>query len=168
MGEQAERSRVVVPQPEAAEMGTIVAFVAATPRRPGPELLFDDPRRIPDGAFVANAIANGCLRVGLVPPEGSPWDAVEEFALTYDGYAYWSGLGELATRALQSWTRYGSLPDDLDELRACLFFEARRWHHFGGDPRGRAASYAADLLAAITTAVAAGEATADLTSAAAG
>jgi len=134
-------------------MGRIVPFAATKASRPDPVLRFSDPERAPDGAFRANAIANGFLRTDLLPAEGASWEAIEEFALTYDGYAYWSDVAELAGRCLQQWTRSGMLPDGLDELRACLFFEERRWHHFGEEPHGRAARYVASLLAGITSAV---------------
>lgn len=29
----------------------------------------------------------------------------------------------------------------LNELRTCLFFEQRRWHHFGTDPNPKAMRY---------------------------
>ncbi len=140
-------------RPEVAQLGRIVPFAGTPPRRPDPVLRFTDPGRAPDGAFVSTAIANGRLRTDLLPPRDASWEQVEEFALTYDGYAYWSHVAELAGRSLQQWTRTGTLPDDLDELRACLFFEERRWHHFGEEPHGRAARYVASLLAAITSAV---------------
>ena len=135
-------------------MGRIVPFVGASTRRPDPELRFSHAWRAPDGVFAANAVANGRLHVELVPDRTAPWEAVEEFALTYDGYAYWSDVVELAGRALRRWTRDGTLPDGIDELRACLFFEERRWHHFGEEPHGRAARYVGALLDAIGSAVA--------------
>jgi len=147
-------------------MGRIVPFAGTPLRRPDPVLRFSDPRRAPDGAFRANAIANGCLRTDLLPAPEAPWEAIEEFALTYDGYAYWSDVAELAGRCLQQWTRSGTLPEGLDELRACLFFEERRWHHFGEEPHGRGARYVASLLAGITSAVVGAEVVADVVSAA--
>jgi hypothetical protein len=41
------------------------------------------------------------------------------------------------------------LPDTLDELRGCLFYEQRRWHHFGEEPTGRSAEYMWALVSAI-------------------
>jgi hypothetical protein len=119
------------------------------PAHSEPELLHSDPTTVPAGDFTATAVANASLLREMVPSAGAPWEAVEEFALSYDGYAYWSDVAELASRALRRWTRDGTLPTGLDELRGCLFYEQRRWHHFGYEPYGRAAEYAGALLEAI-------------------
>lgn len=103
----------------------------------------------PPGAFDAIAVPNSALRPEAVPPPDAPWEAVEEFALSYDGYAYWSDVAELDRRALQRWTREGHLSRDLDQLRGCLFYEERRWHHFGREPQGRGRAFIAALLGAI-------------------
>jgi hypothetical protein len=66
--------------------------------------------------------------------------------LSYDGYAYWDGLPELAARSLRVWTRDRALPTSVDEVRGCLFYEQRRWHHFGDNPHGRSAEYVWALL----------------------
>jgi len=43
----------------------------------------------------------------------------------------------------------GVLPGDLDTARAALFFEQRRFHHFGSDPTGNDALYVRTLLGRI-------------------
>jgi hypothetical protein len=121
--------------------------------RPGPVLRFRDPLNAPAGAFAANAVPNGMLSVEDVPRAEAPWESVEEFALTYDGYAYWSDISELASRTVRTWTHDGTMPEDLDSLRGCLFYEARRWHHFGEEPDGRAEHYLRALVDAIARAV---------------
>jgi hypothetical protein len=123
------------------------------PSRRAPSLIWDDPRVAPKtGSFAPNALANDALRAGAVPGEADGWDRLEEFALSYDGYAYWDGLPELAQKHVSAWTRDGSLPATLDEQRACLFYEQRRWHHFGDVPSGRSLDY----LWALATAIRAG------------
>jgi hypothetical protein len=114
-----------------------------------PVLRFTDPQRAPQGAFVANAILNDNLRPAMVPTRHASWEAIEEFALSYDGYGYWSDVAELANRCLRGWTRDRSLPGTVDELRGCLFYEQRRWHHFGQEPQGRATEYFQAMLDAI-------------------
>jgi hypothetical protein len=63
---------------------------------------------------------------------------IHRFALTFDGYARggFVAAAEVANPALSNWFADGSLPEDLDELRTCLFFEQRRHRHmdsgFGG------------------------------------
>jgi hypothetical protein len=124
-------------------------------RRPDPVLRWKDPSRAPAGNFSACAVPNGQLRVHAVPERTDTWDAVSSFSLSYDGYAYWDDVSELATRSLRSWTRAHTLPGSIDELRACLFFEQRRWHHFGEEPNGRGAQYVWALLDSLRTLVAA-------------
>jgi len=55
----------------------------------------------------------------------------------------------IANAAAHRYSQEGELPDSLDELRTCLFFEQRRWHHFGATPDGEAQRYFAALLQAI-------------------
>ncbi len=124
------------PSPRHAEPG----------HRVDPSLRFTDPRRTPAGDFAATAVANDALTRALIPGPTSSWDEVSDFCLSYDGFAYWNDLPELATRAVRTWTRHGALPATLDELRACLFYEQRRRHHFGEEPSGRSATYIRALL----------------------
>ncbi len=131
------------------ELAPVVPMAGTKRCRPEPALRFADPHGVPAGVLAANAISNEALRSAPIPGRGAPWEAVEEFALSYDGYGYWSGLAELAGRSVQGWTRHRSLPGSLDELRACLFYEQRRWHHYGQEPCGRAADYLGALLEAV-------------------
>ena len=117
--------------------------------RPEPTLRWTDPHTAPAGDYAASAIPNAELDIAAVPRRGESWDAVSDFALSYDGYAYWDDLSTLAGRVLQRWTRRRSLPDTLDELRGCLFYEQRRWHHFGEEPTGRSAEYMWAMVDAI-------------------
>ncbi len=83
------------------------------------------------------------------PAPDASWTEIEDFALTFE---LGEGRGELAAmagRVRRQWTRFGQLPADISELRACLFFEQRRWHYLGGEPEGRAREYALALVRAI-------------------
>jgi hypothetical protein len=138
---------------------TVVATGADTVRqeRPEPRLRWTDAQTAPGGDFAASAIPNAELDNTAVPTRGESWEAVSDFALSYDGYGYWDNLPSLAGRVLQRWTRRRSLPATLDELRGCLFYEQRRWHHFGEEPTGRSAEYmwaVIDAIAALTAPVA--------------
>jgi hypothetical protein len=142
--------------PTAAVAGAPVPVVSKpAPRRPDPLLRWKDPSHAPDGDFSACALANAQLRVHGIPGHGDGWDAVSSFSLSYDGYAYWDDVSELATRSVRRWTRDRTLPLSIDELRACLFYEQRRWHHFGEVPNGRGERYVWALLDALRTVVAA-------------
>jgi hypothetical protein len=125
------------------------------PPRPDPVLRWHDQLLPPGGDFTACAIPNGQLRLHGIPERGDSWDAVCSFSLTYDGYAYWTDVSELATRSVRTWTRHHRLPATIDEVRACLFYEQRRWHHFGEDPNGRGAQYVWALLDTLRNLVAA-------------
>ena len=120
---------------------------------PAPVLVFPHEDRVPSGDFASEGIPNGRLTAAQVPGRGAWWELIEEFALTYDGYAYWSDVAELGNRAMQRWTRDQVLSSSLHELRGCLFYEQRRWHHFGDEPSGRGAEYVWALLDAIRTKV---------------
>ncbi|HXQ75682.1 MAG TPA: hypothetical protein VN791_04235 [Acidimicrobiales bacterium] len=136
---------------------TVDAAVApeASTVRPDPVLRWKNPGLAPDGDFSACAVPNAQLRVHGIPDRGETWDVVSSFALSYDGYAYWDDVCELATRRIRSWTRLHTLPTSIDEVRACLFYEQRRWHHFGEDPNGRGELYVWALLDTLRNLVAA-------------
>jgi hypothetical protein len=65
--------------------------------------------------------------------EGELW----RFARTYDAYRRHGGfaaVAELGNEARHDYQRSKRLPNDLDQARAALLFEQRRWRHFGTDP----------------------------------
>ncbi len=123
--------------------------------RPDPLLRWKNPSQAPVGDFSSCAVPNAQLRVHGIPERGDTWDAVSSFSLSYDGYAYWDDVCELATRHIRNWTRHHTLPVSIDEVRACLFYEQRRWHHFGEDPNGRGEQYVWALLDTLRNLVAA-------------
>ena len=99
-------------------------------------------------------LPNSDLRPENVPGVDAPWPDIFMFALTFDGYQALGGngpCGELANRTQEYFRARGTLPTDLDltGLRACLFFEQRRWHHFGDTPGPEARRYFGALLDAI-------------------
>ncbi len=112
-----------------------------------PRLRWPGAEQSPPSDF-APALTNAQLRQSRIPQRGDPWDVVSAFALSYDGNAYWDGLGALAHHTMQHWTRDHVLPRGLHELRGSLFHEQRRWHHHGSEPRGRSAEYVWALIEA--------------------
>lgn len=87
-----------------------------------------------------------------VPPPGSPWPMVQEFALSYNAYdrnGDFDSAAAIGNSVLETWEAEESLPDDLHLLRTALFFEQRRWRHFGYEPDVGASRYIDALLAAI-------------------
>ena len=66
--------------------------------------------------------------------------------MTVDGYqyareAFGRECGDLANERLAEYGQSGGWRGSFEELMCCLFFEQRRWRHFGYDPTGK------DLLA---------------------
>jgi hypothetical protein len=76
----------------------------------------------------------GSSRVTAVPTADSPLDELLMWASsTYCGYVRHGGIEPLvrfADDALLVWNHAQRLPPSLDGLRAALFFESRKWHHF--------------------------------------
>ena len=67
--------------------------------------------------------------------------AIWDYALTVDGYAYTMvelkrECGDLANERAHVFSETGVWEGSFEELRCCLFFEQRRWRHFGSDPEG--------------------------------
>lgn len=88
-----------------------------------------------------------------VPHPDAPWGDIEEYALACAPEAGRAELAHMASAARRVWTRYRQLPQGVEELRACLFFEQRRWHLFGAEPDGPARAYASALVLGIGLAV---------------
>lgn len=86
------------------------------------------------------------LRAAQVPGPQASWDEVQAFALTFDGYKHFGPkLSELA----EEHASLGTVPTSLDAMRGCLFFEQRRWRHFGEVPSGKAMEHIRALVHAI-------------------
>ena len=89
-------------------------------------------------------------------PDAAWYPDISEFALTYDAYAALDGfepVGDLANHAQEEWQTSRVLPLSLNDLRACLFFEQRRWRHFGRDPSDDSASDDWQYIQALVTAI---------------
>jgi hypothetical protein len=69
-----------------------------------------------------------------LPSKYAEEQAYHDFALSFDGYRELGSFPRctrIANGALAAWRESGDLPATMRELRACLFFEQRRWHHYG-------------------------------------
>lgn len=88
-------------------------------------------------------ISTAQLEVKHLPRDDATVDVLIRFAHTFDGYARWgshSKCAEIANARDHS---------TIDKLRTCLFFEARRWRHFGETPDEDALRYWQSLVAGI-------------------
>ena len=82
-------------------------------------------------------IDNADLAEGDLPSASAEWHEIGKFALSFNGYERWGSFGKCAERAnggAELYRTEGVLPTSLTELRTCLFFEQRRWRHFGLEP----------------------------------
>jgi hypothetical protein len=99
------------------------------------------PKSPVSSSWIKNPIANRALKSTDIPARISArWD---EFALTFDGYEYHGSVTACAKIANRK------KPTTLTEYRTCLFFEQRRFHHFGVGPDGEDLTYIRTLLAGI-------------------
>lgn len=76
------------------------------------------------------------------------------YALTVGGYHFAREhlgveCGDLANQRLQQFHETGKWEGSFEELRCCLFFEQRRYHHFGRGPEGEASEAIRALYRAI-------------------
>jgi hypothetical protein len=97
-------------------------------------------------------IANVELAESDLPPTNADWCDIARFALSFDGYEHWGSFGkcaDIANRGLVVYQQRQILPNSLTELRTCLFFEQRRWRHFGVDPDEQAMGYIHALVESI-------------------
>jgi hypothetical protein len=97
-------------------------------------------------------IAKTDLSESDLPPTDADWMQIGEFALTFDGYSHWGSFdqcAEVGNRWAKSYAEEQTLPDSLTDLRTCLFFEQRRWRHYGWEPDEQAMRYIRALVEAI-------------------
>ena len=88
-------------------------------------------------------ISTAKLEVKHLPPDDASVDVLIQFAHTFDGYARWGSSAKCAEIA------NARDHSTIDRLRTCLFFEARRWRHFGETPDEDALRYWQSLVAGI-------------------
>jgi hypothetical protein len=107
----------------------------------------DVPLKKPD------EVPNERLAASAVPPATASWQTIVGFAHTMDGYKA-IGLKEcaqLANRVKSEFSIDAASIETLSltELRFCLFFEQRRFNHFGHAPQGADRIFINALLDAI-------------------
>lgn len=115
----------------------------------------DTPDAAAESAEAVEPLAHEDVTPSHLPHPRAPFDDVVRFAYTFDGYAAlgMEMCGQMANRGLSQWTQTGEVPGwlagDLERLRACLFFEARRWIVLEREPDTRSLMYVHDLVRAI-------------------
>lgn len=92
-------------------------------------------------------IPNDQLHLTDIPADDADLDDLIRFAHTFNGYDAFGGFDACADIA------NAGDHSSLSHLRACLFFEARRWRHFGEDPGPESLAYWHELVRKIRTCV---------------
>lgn len=97
------------------------------------------------------AIANDALRKRHLPKPRAPFTEIVAFAGTYDAYELHGRArsSRLANAAVSAYAAREALPDNLDDLRTCLYFEAQRWILWRQEPNNEAHAYIWALIDAI-------------------
>jgi hypothetical protein len=93
------------------------------------------------------------LTSASIPGQRASWKEIAEFAQTFDGYEHFPDgrCANLANRTRKLFHQDPNIHHELNlyELRACLFFEQRRYKHFGRSPIGPELDYFYSLLSEI-------------------
>ena len=110
--------------------------------------------------MIEHPLENKDLKETDIPPAGSSWLEIRSFASSFYGYDYFGSTGActiFANEASKNFNEHNTLPDELSELRSCLFFEQRRIVHFGSSPDEKKMLYIHALLEKMREKVKAGE-----------
>jgi|ERR1700722_481239 len=91
------------------------------------------------------------LVVSDIPSPDADWSTISEFALTFNAY---EALGSLEACAEIANARTAIT---LTDLRTCLFYEQRRWRHFGEKPDPSSMEYIRGILEKIRAKIGAGD-----------
>jgi hypothetical protein len=96
-------------------------------------------------------IPNTDLKDSNIPSPNAPWKNLITFALSFNGYNYSEECAELANNTLNAFKNNEDVLKSLNlsQLRACLFFEQRRWRHFDENPDDKTMVYIHHLIEAI-------------------
>ena len=119
---------------------------------------------VPQARIDFNCFYGGNIGLGYPDDPGNMWLRPDpglddiwkifSYALTVDGYHYALEhfdvhCGTLANQRLQQYQETGEWEGSFEELRCCLFFEQRRYRHFGRGPEGEEYQAIQDLYKAI-------------------
>lgn len=113
----------------------------------------DAPRR-PE--LPITPVPHEALEPEAFPKRGASFGDLTRFAFTFDGYERYGmeGCAKLANEALSRYYRTQELPaPEPDLLRACLFFEARRWQLHKQEPDTKGLLYMHALIDALARAL---------------
>lgn len=98
--------------------------------------------------MLTEEITNERLQLQHIPAANAAFEAVVQFGYTFNGFKQLGSFSACADIANEP------KHNTLTELRVCLFFEQRRWHHFGDAPDAEAEEYQRGLVEKIRSKVA--------------
>ena len=101
--------------------------------------------------MLPDEIDNENLSLSDIPRPSDPFERVQQFGYTFNGFKKLGSFEACAVIANEQ--RHNTLT----ELRACLFFEQRRWHHYGDTPEEEARAYQRELVEKIRSKLEANE-----------
>lgn len=121
---------------------------------PGPGMFADDPAdEFQWPTFDIEDVPSELLSLSDVPSATATWSEISFFATHLNGYERFGDrlVGEMANTARQYFDDYLRIDPslNLDQLRGCLFFEYRRFHHFSHAPGADDTPYIRSLVEAI-------------------
>jgi hypothetical protein len=102
--------------------------------------------------YAPTLIRSGDVREADLPSTYGEWPEYARFAASFQPRSK-DDAGELANWALARWRRTGELPRTLEELRACLWFEYRRWRFHDRVPDPETMRYCGALVRAMRSLV---------------
>jgi hypothetical protein len=85
-------------------------------------------------------MTNAQLTLNDLPAANATWSEIAKFALRFNGYEVQGSLERCAEIA------NSRKHDSVADLRTCLFFEQRRWRHFGEAPDAETMQYIRDVI----------------------
>jgi hypothetical protein len=95
-------------------------------------------------------IQTGELRETDLPPAYGDWSDYARFTVTFSPHDR-DLCSEMGADAFARWRRTGDVPRRLEDLRACLWFEQRRWRFVGREPDTEGMRYVGALIRAMRT-----------------
>ena len=91
------------------------------------------------------------MTVDMLPGSEATENDFFVFALTFNGYEALADCAEIANKSVRAFAEHGTLPESLDELRGCLFYEQRRKRHCDSDASEEDLRYYNALVDAMRT-----------------
>jgi hypothetical protein len=100
---------------------------------------------------MSDELKNSDLKANQIPDMNSEYFLIAEFALTFNGYEKFERVAEFANNNLAAYNldRESLKKRTLTELRACLFYEQRRYRHMDEEPINGDREYINALLTGI-------------------